>query len=389
VIWHSTQDREILIFGSTKAIALKDLYNDPVTDTIGFITNPGQSIKINNNFPYIGIRTKKNAALIDTIFIVWGAKQDGGDVTLQSISLNKDTLFMETEDEEQLTVSYLPTNATHKGVTWSSSNAEVATVQGGKVHALTPGSAQIIATSTDGQYIADTCYVTVKKKDIFRGRNIYYKVTSMDSLHHGDSIILVNEAYNRASAQFETYQRTVEKIEYTAGRIAPAELEIVRDADSIGCWGVENLRLNKNSQGWQIFVTIYEKDPYEEGAVIAKEKKLHANNLNKLMAGGDQGSTYWDISFTQSGDAVIMSKEPNAGSIQFNTNNKTFTTYTTTQAPIQIYRLKQQQISPEPTALKQTKTNATSGIRYNLLGQPVGDDYREIVIRDGQLYLQH
>lgn len=53
-----------------------------------------------------------------------------------------------------------PTNATNKSVSWSSNDSSVATVSGGKVTAVSAGSAKITVTTDDGGYIA-TCDVTV------------------------------------------------------------------------------------------------------------------------------------------------------------------------------------------------------------------------------------
>jgi uncharacterized protein YjdB len=54
-----------------------------------------------------------------------------------------------------------PGNATEKGVVWTSSNPEVATVdQYGRVTAIAPGTALITATTVDGAW-SDSCLVTV------------------------------------------------------------------------------------------------------------------------------------------------------------------------------------------------------------------------------------
>ena len=61
-----------------------------------------------------------------------------------------------------LTANVLPSNATNKAVTWSSSNTSVATVdQNGKVTAKTAGTATITATAKDGSGKKGTCVVTV------------------------------------------------------------------------------------------------------------------------------------------------------------------------------------------------------------------------------------
>ncbi|SEQ14313.1 alpha-amylase [Lachnospiraceae bacterium RM5] len=82
-------------------------------------------------------------------------------VAVTSVSLNKTELELETGNNETLAATVLPTNATNKGVTWSSSKTSVATVDSnGKVTAKTAGTANITVTTDDGGYTA-TCKVTV------------------------------------------------------------------------------------------------------------------------------------------------------------------------------------------------------------------------------------
>ena len=79
-------------------------------------------------------------------------------VAVESVTLNKTELTLEVGDEETLTATVAPDNATNKTVTWSSSDSAVATVANGKVTAVAAGTATITATA-DGK--SATCTVTV------------------------------------------------------------------------------------------------------------------------------------------------------------------------------------------------------------------------------------
>lgn len=386
IVWNTNcQDRTLNIYGSNTALTLAGLHETATQDLIiGTISKGTTTFAVKGNYPYVGIRVASGgAAYLDQVTLVWGiTRHDEEDVPLSSIALSDHELTLEAEATAELTVSYNPTNATNKGVTWSSTNTAVATVKDGTVTAITPGQAAIVATSTDGQKLTDTCMVTVTKKDIFRGRDIYYKISSLEDLHQNDTVIFVNEQYNRASAAFETYtykkkNEKGELIEYTAGRIAPAELEIVRDADSIGCWGVDEIRLEYTAQGWRIYVTALEDDPYEEGQQIGVQQLLRATEINKIMITGE-GNTYWNINFDQQGNASIVSQDPTAGSMQFNSSNKSFTTYTSAQLPLQIYRKKNQHTEPIPMQVEQVSDSktATKFIRNGIL----------YILRDGKTY---
>jgi len=76
------------------------------------------------------------------------------------VSLNKTSTTLPIGSSETLTVTFTPTNARNKNVTWTTSNADVATVTDGTVTAVAPGTAAITVTTEDGEYTA-TCTVTV------------------------------------------------------------------------------------------------------------------------------------------------------------------------------------------------------------------------------------
>lgn len=79
------------------------------------------------------------------------------------VSLDKSNLTMTEGDTGTLTASVTPANATNKNVTWSSSDASVASVsQDGTVTAVKAGSATITVTTEDGDKTA-SCEVTVKE----------------------------------------------------------------------------------------------------------------------------------------------------------------------------------------------------------------------------------
>ncbi len=83
------------------------------------------------------------------------------DVLVSGVALNKTTLDMTVGGQQTLTATVSPADATNKKVTWSTSNAAVATVdENGKVTAMAKGSALITATTEDGNKTA-SCAVSV------------------------------------------------------------------------------------------------------------------------------------------------------------------------------------------------------------------------------------
>lgn len=82
------------------------------------------------------------------------------DVNVSGVSLSQTEASMTVGETLTLTPTVLPANATDKSVTWTSSDASVATVTDGVVTAVAAGTATITVTTTDGAKTA-TCTVTV------------------------------------------------------------------------------------------------------------------------------------------------------------------------------------------------------------------------------------
>ena len=112
-------------------------------------------------------------------------------VLITSLTLNKSELALNVGDEETLTVTGTPSNATNKTLVWKSSNPDVASVSGGKVIAAAKGSAVITATATDGSDKYVSCVVTVNNIQIL---NVYLDKSSLD-LSEGDTAKITATVY--------------------------------------------------------------------------------------------------------------------------------------------------------------------------------------------------
>ena len=85
----------------------------------------------------------------------------GSTVSVTGVSLNKNSTSIEVGKTEELEETVAPSNATNQGVSWSSSDSTVATVNSyGVVTGVSEGNATIIVTTSDGGFSA-TCAVTV------------------------------------------------------------------------------------------------------------------------------------------------------------------------------------------------------------------------------------
>ena len=84
-------------------------------------------------------------------------------VLVSQITLNESNKELKKNETFQLTATVVPSNATNKSVTWSSSNTSVATVStNGLVTAVGEGNATITCTAQDGSGVKATCNVAVK-----------------------------------------------------------------------------------------------------------------------------------------------------------------------------------------------------------------------------------
>ncbi|MFW6327598.1 MAG: glycosyl hydrolase family 8 [Bacteroidota bacterium] len=73
--------------------------------------------------------------------------------SVTGVSITNAPSQMDLNDELRLTVDFQPSNVCNRGLQWSSSNSDVATVdQSGNIHAIAEGTVTITVTSNDGGY---------------------------------------------------------------------------------------------------------------------------------------------------------------------------------------------------------------------------------------------
>ena len=85
-------------------------------------------------------------------------------IAITNVSLNKTTLTLNIDDQETLSATVLPTDATDKTIVWSSSDTNVAIVNNGVVTAIAKGTATITAKCGN---VSATCSVTVNVEFVF------------------------------------------------------------------------------------------------------------------------------------------------------------------------------------------------------------------------------
>ena len=108
-----------------------------------------------------GSNNVTNKGTIDNYGTVTGIPGVNQKVT--GVSLNKTSTTLYVGGSETLTATVTPEGATNKNVTWSTSDASIATVTDGVVTAVSAGTATITVTTVDGGK-TDTCTVTVREE---------------------------------------------------------------------------------------------------------------------------------------------------------------------------------------------------------------------------------
>ena len=101
--------------------------------------------------------------------------------------MEKHSLTLKVGETEKLFAQVAPTSADNKAIKWSSSEENVASVDGsGNVSALKAGEAWIVATSDDNALVKDSCKLTVLQP--VTGITMNYSTYQLDNI--GDSFTL-------------------------------------------------------------------------------------------------------------------------------------------------------------------------------------------------------
>ena len=115
-------------------------------------------------------------------------------IRVESVSLNKSSVEGLVYDKEQLTASVYPSNATNKGITWTTSDPNIVKVSStGQIELVGRGTATITARSVDGGKEA-TCTVVAKNSILVIGNSKTYR-TGSSKEHHRPSLQFTTLGY--------------------------------------------------------------------------------------------------------------------------------------------------------------------------------------------------
>lgn len=103
-------------------------------------------------------------------------------VEVESLNFKYHQTELQMGQQEMLSISPVPSNATSADISWESSNSSIASVVDGKVVALSPGWCAITASNPKDRKICDTCYVLVH--DMVPVSKVIIEYTSTDQEMH-------------------------------------------------------------------------------------------------------------------------------------------------------------------------------------------------------------
>ncbi|MCH6258974.1 chitobiase/beta-hexosaminidase C-terminal domain-containing protein, partial [Puniceicoccaceae bacterium K14] len=128
-------------------------------------------------------------------FLIALAIEEEPPINVTSVTVTPQTLDMNVGDMSELATTTLPTNADDQGVSWSSSNTSVATVNiDGFVTAISEGSATITCTTSDGG-LTDTCGLTVTEYPVPAIEETFTHDASNFTVVDGGTWSISNERY--------------------------------------------------------------------------------------------------------------------------------------------------------------------------------------------------
>ena len=190
-----------------------------------------------------------------------GCQQEKEPIAVTGVTLSPTSLTMVEEEIMTLSVNVQPSNAENKSVSWSSSNAAVASVQDGVVTAHKIGSATITVKTSDGGKTAN-CSVTVTS-NVISVSGVSLDKTSLELTEGEEETLIATIAPDNALnknvtwTSSDTEVATVEEGKVTAVKAGTATITVkTEDGDKTAAcevtvkengYPVESVSLDKTS----------------------------------------------------------------------------------------------------------------------------------------------
>lgn len=230
-------------------------------------------------------------------------------VLVTGVSLNASTVKMYVGQSYQLIHTIKPSNATNKGVTWSSSNTNVVSVSNGKIVGKSSGKARITVTTNDGRYSAYTDVTVINRPNSSSSSNSSSNSSSSSSSGSSSSI---SSSIDIVKDMIELNKGSEEKLEYKLSQDLTDSI-IIWKSSNTDVAVVKNGTVTAISDGEAtITATINGKDIKDTCKVIVKKLDLTGIvfedeslsisvgktlklTLNALPSGADLPSLKWDV----------------------------------------------------------------------------------------------
>ena len=226
-------------------------------------------------------------------------------ILVTGVSLNASTVKMYVGQSYQLIHTIKPSNATNKGVIWSSSNTNVVSVSNGKIVGKSSGKARITVTTNDGRYSAYTDVTVINRPSSNSSSNSKPSSSSSSGSSISSSIDIVKDT-------IELNKGSEEKLEYNLSQDLTDSI-IIWKSSNTDVAVVKNGIVSAISDGEAtITATINGKDIKDTCKVIVKKLDLTGIvfedeslsisvgktlklTLNALPSGADLPSLKWDV----------------------------------------------------------------------------------------------
>ena len=167
-------------------------------------------------------------------------------ILVTDITLDLTTLTLEKGQQYNLNATISPSDATNKVVSWTSSNTSVASVDEGLITAISEGTANIIAKTTDGSNLSASCKVTVtdssssnETSSVLRinfldGTSRDYSISDIENIEFVESDDVINSGNDFYTIKFNDSPTGEDNTQIIKPDVSPDSLA-VEGAEFISC----------------------------------------------------------------------------------------------------------------------------------------------------------